>query len=311
MTTPNDKIRAGLDARNQAKSAGSFDLASLQGAPASIADLQKLAAKATAKRDRLKVLSESIVSAIEQHTQKKKAEFAELGKTREGNLIRDELGDNRRRTMLDREVSRFSREARKISSEERVKLVQELRDISSKLEATKAGFTDPVGLLSRRTLADPKRATYSANLASAGPVAVEDALRTAVLTGDASLAAASLNRLDAMSKDSRKLVRFSKKDVAESLVAEELGKATEFITMTEIAAAEGELANGEAEGKRTTANQKIGLGIMKSKLPKTAEAEDDPEKKTLSAETWEKQLDAKFPGRPVPDNVTVIGRGDA
>lgn len=311
MTTPQDKIRSGLDAHDRAKSgSGTFNLDSLKGAPASIADLQALANKATSKRDRLKVLSSGIVDAIEKHLEKKRAEYAELGKVREGNLIRDELGDNRRRTMLEREVSRFSRDARKISAEERSTLVAELRDITTKLEATKGSFTDPVSLLSRRTLSDQKRAIYSQNLANAGPVAVESALRDAVLTSDHALAAAAIDRLDNMSKDSRKLVRFSKRDVAESLVAEELAKATEFITMTEIAVSEGELADSEAEGKRTTAQQKIGLGVMKSKLPKADSSEDDPAKQTLSAEEWERQLDAKYPGRPIPENVTVIGRAD-
>ncbi len=308
MNTAKDKIAAGLDALERAKSSDTFALQSLVGAPSSIADLNRLASAMSSKRDRLKTLSDSIKTAIEKHREKKSQEFAQLGKVKlENGSTVDELGDTRRRALLDREMAAFARNARSASAEERAKLMTEIRETASKIAAVAHSWTDPVALLMRQTLSDPKRATYAANLSNAGPVAVENAVRDAVITGDASLAAAALDRHDAMPKESRKLVRFSKTEIAESLVAQEWAKARSLIAVAEIAADEAELAEAEAEGKRTTPEQKIGLGVKKSQLAELLSDADDnalvshskptePETKQkdyrISDEEWAAMIDA-------------------
>jgi len=314
MSDPKSKIAAGLDARERAAT-GAFSLQSLQGAPGSLTDIQNITNKLTSKRDRLRVLADAVKTAIEKHTAETEARYRDFGKVRDGNHVTDTVGDNVRRSAISREISAFTRTARKTSAEERTKLVAEVRELSNKLAAVRSSWTDPVALLSRRTLADSKRATYAANLASAGPVAVENTLRDAVITRNAALASAALDRLEAMPKDSRKLVRFSKSEVAESIVREELAKATAFIMVSEIATEESNLANAEADGKKTTPGDKIRIGAMKKELklllggdPEAEDPDDNSpgNKSTLTADEWEKQLNAKFPAVPVPDNVTVI-----
>jgi hypothetical protein len=265
-TMANSKIRAGLDARTDSPSAASFSLSALQGAPATISDLNAIANRVSSKRDRMKVLSDSVTTAVEKYRKAKTAEYAELGRVREGNLVRDELGDNRRRTMLEREVTRYSREARKISADERTSILAEIRDAVSKVAPVRASFTDPVAILSRRTIGDPKRSTYTANLANAGPVAVENAIQTAVITGNAPLLSAALDRLDGMPAASRKLVRYSKKDAAETVVGDELLKARQYLAKIDLETAETELAYSESEGKRDTAEDKIRLGTLRNEL---------------------------------------------
>jgi hypothetical protein len=309
------KIRDGLDTRARAKSGGTFNLANLTGAPASVTDLNALATKATAKRDRLKVLAESISISIAKFTDAKTAEYAELGRIRDGNLITDTLGENQRRTMVEREISKFARNARKVSADERSRLLSELRDITGKIAAVRESWSDPVAILMRRTLADPKRGVYAANLANAGPVAVENALRDAVIGGNAALAAAALDRLSAMPASQSKSVRFSKRDVAESLVAEEWTKARAFIAMTDIAEAESDLANSQAEGGRDSATLKMRVGILRKELaalvPESTPAPDNknkPKGDLLSDDEWQRNLNAKFPAVPVPEGTVIIGR---
>lgn len=313
--TANDKIRAGLDARTNSPSAASFTISNLIGAPSSVADLNILANSVSSKNARLKVLSDSIKSAIDKHRKQKTAEYSQFGKVRDGNLVRDELGVTRRRTMIDREMTRYSREARKVSADERAKLLAEVRDIVSKVSPVRASFTDPVAVLSRRTIGDPKRATYSANLANAGPVAVENAIQDAVITGEAALLSAALDRLDGMSADQRKLVRYSKKEVAESVVADELLKARQFLAKIDLEVVEAEVADSEAEGKRTTPELKMTLGLKRAALREALgsdpeeDEEDGTERKTDAPEDFDRHLDAKYPAVPVPDNVTIIGGG--
>lgn len=320
MSTPTSKIRAGLDAIERAKSGESFNLANLKGAPASVSDLNSLANKMTAKRDRLKVLAESIRTTVEKFTAEKKAEYAELGRVRDGNLITDTMGETRRRAMLDRAVAKFTRDARKVSADERARLMSEIRDITSRLAAVRHTF-DPVSILMRRTLADSKsasnRATYATVLASAGPVAVESALRDSVIGGNAALASAAIDRLSNMPRQHAKLVRFSKRDVAESLVSEEWTKARAFIAMIDLAEAESEHANGSADGARNTSELLIRVGQLRKELGELVPApESDPEGKdkptqpgVLSNEEWEAALAAKYPSAPMPENVTVIVGG--
>ncbi len=318
MSTATSKIRAGLDAHERAKSGGTFNLSNLAGAPASVSDLNDLANKATAKRDRLKVLAESINAAVEKYKTQKTVEYAELGRIRDGNLVTDTLGETRRRAMLEREVAKFTRDARKVSADERSRLLSELHDITSKIAAVRDSWSDPVAVLMRRTLADAKRGVYAQNLASAGPVAVEDALRDAVIGRNAALAAAALDRLSAMSKDQAKSVRFSKRDVAESLVAEEWTKARALIAMVDLATEESELAQAQAEGSRDTAKMLMRVGRLRNELsalvPEPASLPDDakpsnPKPGILSSEDWEKNLNARYPALPVPNNVQVIGGG--
>lgn len=320
MTTPNGKIGRGIDALERQKSGGNFNLSGLVGAPSSVSDLNALAELATRKRDRLKVLAESTTTAIEKKRHEIEVRYADFGKVRDGNHVTDTVGDSKRRAAIEREVSKFTRDARKVSDKERGTLIAELRENSEKIAAVKSSWTDPVALLSRISLSDPKRATYAANLANAGPVAVENALRDAVLNNDTALAAAALDRLDAMPKESKKLVRFSKKDVAESLVADEWTAARKYIAISEIAVDEAELANNEAEGKSISSQQKIGLGIKKRELANIlgvesmdAVSDDSGERRKPTSESeFQAHLDSKYPGRPLApceSNFGEVGNG--
>ncbi len=118
----------------------------------------------------------------------------------------------------------------------------------------------------RSTLGSEKRATYTRNLERAGPTELENAIREAVPTGNRELAAACLTRLDSIGKESRKLVQFSKSDVAEVMAGAGFLKAQEAFGLADLAFAQSELAEQEITGKSASANQKIKIGMMRHEL---------------------------------------------
>ena len=297
MSNPIEKIGRGLDAHERAKADGSFRMSNLVGAPVSVSDLNKVAEHSTRLRDRLKLLASGVSKAVETHRAETEKRYSEVGKEQDENgVVRDTLGPDRRRRMIEGEVARFRKEALQASAEERGHLMAELRANNEKIAAVADMWSDPVAVLMRSTRADSKRSTYAANLSSSGPIEVVNALRDAVLTGDKALAAAALSRLDAMPKDSRKLVRLSKRDVAEPLVSDEWNKARTFIAITEIAVTEAEIADNEAEGKTILPQRKIGLGLKKRELETVLGISDDDH--SQAGETLEEQLDRKYPGVP-------------
>ncbi len=310
-----ETIGRGLDARQRQKSGGPIPLSDLFGAPASVSQLNDLANKITSKRDRLKALSEVVRKAIASSRAEIEARYADFGKVRDGNHVTDTIGDNRRRAAIEREVTKFARTARKTSDADRSKLLAEVRDIAAKIKSVRDAWANPVTILDRRTLANSKRAVYAQNLAGANVTALTHALRDAVSSGNASLAMAALMAAEKLPKETRKLLPYSAADVAGAIpeVRDEMAKAGQFISLTELAAAESELAQAQAEGARDTSTLLMRVGRLRDEHTALtggdAEAEETGDGNRLSTDDWEKALDAKFPAVPAPDNVTVIGRG--
>ena len=170
--------------------------------------------------------------------------------------------------MIETEVDRFRKDKLTATTEERASLRSELRDNKAKIGVVAEMWAHPVGILMRSTLGSDKRGAYLRDLQNSGPVELEIAMRDSVLTGDSDKAAACFSRLDAMDNGTRKLVRISKRDVAEPLVSDDWNKARTFIAITEIAVTEAEVADDEAEGKKIVPQRKIGLGVKKMDLEK-------------------------------------------
>ena len=83
----------------------------------------------------------------------------------------------------------------------------------------------------------------------------------AVQTSDADLAAACCVRLDSIGREPRKLIKFSKNDVAEMLCGSEWSKVAEVVAVSSYLIGQGELADTELRGQRVSADDRIGLGI--------------------------------------------------
>ena len=266
MSTPTDKIRAGLDQRQ--KAGGTVPISNLFGAPSNLAQLKDAVQKLATARDKLAKLASDTVAAVESSREEIEYRYSELGKVRDGRVVVDQLGDVRRRAMVDREATKAARAIRKQNSEERAKLAAAVRDLKAKLDSVCDSWGHPVTVLDRRTRLDSNRAILTQNFQDAGVAAITNALRDAIVSGDAALAISALNAAEKLSKESRKLIPFAARDVAEAIpeVRSEYQSASRLIASAEIAAAEAELAQAQADGSRGVAELSMKVGRLKTEL---------------------------------------------
>lgn len=70
----------------------------------------------------------------------------------ENGAVRDTLGPDKRRRMVEREVARYRKEVLQATAKERGHLMSELRANNKKIAAVADMWSDPVGILMRSTL---------------------------------------------------------------------------------------------------------------------------------------------------------------
>ena len=281
MTTPKNKIAAGLDAREREKNSNVIPLENLNGAPSSVSHLQAMSESLIGHRNKLVDIVANTAKHVAEFRARKQVELSEVGVIRDESnpnavLTTDTLGENQRRAMLEKEVSRFSKEAHKATEKERAKLYAEVRNGMTKVNATRDSLSDPVAVLMRVTRMDPERATATAILAHSGPREVEAALQDAVLTKNKALAAAALARMDAMDKSARDSIRHSRNGVAEAVVGDEANKARQLLAMLDLAEIDSDVAWAESEG-RDTARLMTRRGLKQRELGHLLGEESDNE----------------------------------
>ena len=121
-----------------------------------------------------------------------------------------------------------------------------------------------------------------------------------------------------MGKEPRKLLKYSKSDVAEELVAKEFNAATESIGLADFYRDSGDLLARELEGHSVSPDERIRVGqnlrelALKIGKPLDAdgfaieEGEDAP-----ANETFEPRLDRLYPGGPLPAGYEIVDVGDS
>ncbi len=278
----------------------------------------EITVKAAKARNRLHELRAASVTAVENYRAKITAEYAELGMVENENGIGrlDTLGATRRKKMLDSSIDKFRKTLNAATSEERATLLAEQRGAKATLDLVRRSWTLPVDALMRSTLGSEKRAIYSRNLEAAGPTELENAIREAVPTGNRDLAAACLTRLDSIGKESRKLVSFSKSEVAEVMAGDSFVKAQEAFGLADYAIAQSELAEQEIQGKSASAGQKIKIGVMRTELETKIGKKLDSDGHVVDAdgnptgENFEERLDRLYPGGPLPEGYSFVETGE-
>ena len=103
------------------------------------------------------------------------------------------------------------------SEPERAAMLKGLKGYADEAAAIAAVYTSPASMLGRVGLGDPKRTQYQLQLEGAGPVELETAARTAIMTGDLVLGAAIATVIDRRPKDRRP---FAVQAFAERLLGE-------------------------------------------------------------------------------------------
>lgn len=306
-TTPTQTIGRGLDAIERAKKTpGTFRLSALAAAPATIAAIHEITVKAAKARNRLHDMRAASVTAVQNYRAKTTAEYAELGmvENESGNGRLDTLGATRRKKMLDSAIDKFRKELNKATVEERATLLAEQRAAKATIDLVRRAWTSPVDALMTSTLGSEQRAICTRNLEHAGPTELANAIRDAVPAGNRELAAACLVRLDSIGKEGRKLVPFSKFDIAEQMAGPDFTKAQEAFALAYFAFEQSELAEKEIQGKPLSSEDKIRVGIMRqdieTKFGRKLDSDGNPidAEGNPTSETFEERLDRKYPGQP-------------
>ena len=157
------------------------------------------------------------------------------------------------------------------SEADRAAMLKGLQTLAAEAAAIKAVYTSPATMLGRVALGDPKRTQYQLQLEGAGPVEMETAARTAIMTGDLVLGASIATVIDRRPKDRRP---FSVQAFAERLLGEVWKRMTAKLEGVQLAyksavAADREFVRGKADGITN-----LSLALSRQAI---AEAEDESE----------------------------------
>lgn len=136
------------------------------------------------------------------------------------------------------------------SEADRAAMLKGLQAYADEAAAIAAVYTSPAAMLGRVALGDPKRTQYQLQLEGAGPVELEIAARSAIMTGDLVLGAAIATVIDRRPKDRRP---FAVQAFAERVVGEVWKRMTAKLEGVQLAyksalAADREFVRGKADG---------------------------------------------------------------
>lgn len=150
-------------------------------------------------------------------------------------------------------------------------MLKGLQTLAAEAAAIQAVYTSPATMLGRVALGDPKRTQYQLQLEGAGPVEMETAARTAIMTGDLVLGAAIATVIDRRPKDRRP---FAVQAFAERLLGEVWKRMTAKLEGVQLAyksavAADREFVRGKADGITN-----LSLALSRQAI---AEADDESE----------------------------------
>ena len=137
----------------------------------------------------------------------------------------------------------------------------EIRDAARKAESVAHLFADPVAVLVREILSDPKASTYHDALRHAGPAEIAVALEESAATSDPALWAACHRRLSAMPADDRRQVRVDEREVASRLAGPRCAAALAVCEKLSILSAQTELEAARVRGAEVPSDVKIQIGL--------------------------------------------------
>lgn len=160
--------------------------------------------------------------------------------------------DKRDRVIRDTVHGARAEQAR-LSKDQRIAHVREITELARRASEALPFYSNPVTVLNRRTLADPKRQAYVGNLAEAGPAELDQLAQYAAATGNHALAYACIARCDRMPHRDRP---FSRKELAEHMVGDECFTAQVALREVEIDALQAlyddtAFETGQASGQRS------------------------------------------------------------
>lgn len=225
-------------------------------------DFKTVPTGVTLNEERAQYLSDraaETATAFSRKVEKLQATFSEArdGYSREAeNLIASSATEDRAaarqfaKKAAANKINELRRNLVASSEAERSALLKALKGYADEAAAIQAICMTPAMLLGRVALGDPKRTQYQLQLEGAGPVEMETAARSAIMTGDLVLGAAISTVIDRRPKDRRP---FGVQEFADRLLGEVWKRMTAKLEGVQLAyksavAADREFIRGKADG---------------------------------------------------------------
>jgi hypothetical protein len=160
---------------------------------------------------------------------------------------------DKRNQVINDTIQGARAEQARLSKDQRIAHVREITELATRAAEALPFYTNPISVLNRRTLADPKRQAYMADLADAGPAELAQLAEYAAATGNHALAYACVARCDKMPQRERP---FSRRELADHMVGEECFAAQVALREVELAGMQAlyddtSFETGETSGQRS------------------------------------------------------------
>lgn len=189
-----------------------------------------------------------------------------LEKTRaEIENLRDTLTPDQRRQSYDKAATSIRNEVVKASDESRWEVLKLMARAEEEIIAVESQFASPSHILMRAGLGSEQRSRYLDQISDAGPFELQNYTAHAVATGDKTLGAAILTRLDRMNRRERELAGVNRQELANALAGAEFKNAQAAIQRIRNRFREA-MANNRAfqTGKRVNVRDRIGLALSRA-----------------------------------------------
>jgi hypothetical protein len=230
MPTPNENIVAGLQ-KHRSKITGAYvgpydgptgpNLASLAGAPKSLAEIITLKKDSRARLLKLKVSVAFQESDIAKKTEAIKAEWNR----------NTDIPASARKKYAEEAITRYRKERVAASDEADWADVAALGTAEARMKSIKDHW-NATSMLAREGLGTPELAFYLERVANSGPAELTNLGREAIITNNRLLGAAVMTKLGSLNKSNRDLVPFTSIELAETLLATDLAQVREAMRVT-------------------------------------------------------------------------------
>jgi len=138
---------------------------------------------------------------------------------------------HQRRALATKELTRFRRDLREKTEEERYAGLRGLQAAEAAVNAVAPLFESPAHMLAREGFGTEDRSRYLAQMTHSGPTEVANYAALAVNTRNKTLGAAVMSKLDAMRSEERKLAGVSRQELADIMCGKDYERAHEAITI--------------------------------------------------------------------------------
>lgn len=147
------------------------------------------------------------------------------------------------------------------TEEERYASLCGLQEAEAAVNAVAPLYDSPAHILAREGFGTEDRSRYLAQMANSGPTEVANYAALAVNTGNKTLGAAVMSKLDAMRSEERKLAGVSRQELANVLCGQDHRKAQEAITIVRNRVRSAFNRNREFERGKVNAKARIGEAL--------------------------------------------------